>query len=332
MMVLMLRALGLGDFLTGVPAYRALVRAYPNHRRVLAAPALFAQLAELVGGIDIADARALTPLDPSLSNAEIGVNLHGRGPHSHRIIMAARARRILAYKNEEIGEIDGPLHETGEHEVLRWCRLLRWYGIEADPNDLDLRRPPILVPKRFRGATLVHVGAGAAARRWPSERWSSVIADLLGRGERVVLTAGAHESEQAHLIARTAHLPDTHVLAGRASLIELAALVAAAGRVVSTDTGVAHLATAYRVPSLVLFGPSSPEVWGPPKTRALHRVIWKGTTGDPNAAAVDQGLLRITPEEVRVALARITAATRPPSKGKPRARGLHTVWDASTRR
>ena len=34
--VLLLRALGLGDFLTGVPAYRAVRAAYPDHEIVLA--------------------------------------------------------------------------------------------------------------------------------------------------------------------------------------------------------------------------------------------------------------------------------------------------------
>ena len=50
--LLILRALGLGDFLTGVPAYRALRAAYPEHQIVLAAPGSLASLAALTGAVD----------------------------------------------------------------------------------------------------------------------------------------------------------------------------------------------------------------------------------------------------------------------------------------
>ncbi|MGH8904921.1 MAG: glycosyltransferase family 9 protein, partial [Egibacteraceae bacterium] len=48
--LVVLRALGLGDFLTAVPALRALAQAYPDHRRMLAAPASLAPLAALLDG------------------------------------------------------------------------------------------------------------------------------------------------------------------------------------------------------------------------------------------------------------------------------------------
>jgi ADP-heptose:LPS heptosyltransferase len=79
-------------------------------------------------------------------------------------------------------------------------------------------------------------------------------------------------------------------------------VVAAARVVVSGDTGVAHLATAYRRPSVVLFGPVSPALWGPP-TRPQHVVLWHGDgTGDPWGAGLDPALARITVEEVTRAL------------------------------
>ncbi|NEA79391.1 glycosyltransferase family 9 protein, partial [Actinospica acidiphila] len=50
--VLVLRALGLGDLLAGVPALRALRRGFPGHEIVLAAPAGLAPVAEATGAVD----------------------------------------------------------------------------------------------------------------------------------------------------------------------------------------------------------------------------------------------------------------------------------------
>jgi len=50
--VLILRALGLGDFLTGVPAYRGLRQGFPEATITLAAPAALEPLARLTGAID----------------------------------------------------------------------------------------------------------------------------------------------------------------------------------------------------------------------------------------------------------------------------------------
>jgi ADP-heptose:LPS heptosyltransferase len=77
-------------------------------------------------------------------------------------------------------------------------------------------------------------------------------------------------------VAQAARLPATAVLAGRTDTRRLAALVAGARLVVSADTGVGHLATAYGTPSVVLFGAESPERWGPPVDRARHRALWHG--------------------------------------------------------
>lgn len=300
MRVLVLRALKLGDFLTGVPAYRALRRAYPDAEIVLAAPRALEPLVALVGGaIDrIVDAAPLAPLPPEVRGADLGVNLHGCGPQSHRVLLDAGVRRLIAFRNDEIPEsAGGPAYERDDHEVTRWCRLLEHAGMLVDPGDLDLAVPPVAVPRRLRGATIVHPGAASEARRWPVDRWIEVARAEHRLGRRVVITGGAEEVGRARAVAEGAGIPPTHVYAGRTTLRELAALVAAAGRVVCGDTGVAHLATAYRRPSVVLFGPISPRTWGPP-ARPYHRVIWTGTTGDPHADRIDPGLLAIPVERV----------------------------------
>jgi ADP-heptose:LPS heptosyltransferase len=100
-------------------------------------------------------------------------------------------------------------------------------------------------------------------------------------------------------------LPASSVIAGGTGLLELAALVAAAGRVVCGDTGVAHLATALRTPSVVLFGPTSPAHWGPPADRPWHRALWSGRTGDPHGGEPEAGLLELSVADVTAALAEL---------------------------
>jgi ADP-heptose:LPS heptosyltransferase len=272
-MILVLRALGIGDLATGVPALRALRRAFPGRTLALAAPAWLGPMVELVGGID-----ALVPcagLEPrTLPKASWAVNLHGKGPQSHRLLRRSRPARLRAFACPEAEHVDGPEWSDDEHEVRRWCRLLEWYGVATDPTDLGLISPPRVRP----GAAVVHPGAKAVARRWPPERFAAVARHLRARGDDVAVTGSAAERPLAERVAALAGLPPDAVLAGRTDSGELAGVVAHARLVVSGDTGVAHLATAYRIRSVVLFGPMAPRLWGPPPDRPEHRALWQGPT------------------------------------------------------
>lgn len=302
-----LRALGLGDLLTGVPALSALRAEFPEHRLVLAAPSALAPLARLSGAVDdVVDTASLGRLDPRLERADLAVNLHGKGPESHRVLLAAGPRRLLAFANSEVAETAGlPPWRAGEHEVERWCRLLGAAGIPADPDDLDLPQPTVSPPRAAAGATLLHPGAASGARRWPVERWIAIARAERAAGRDVVVTGSPDEAGTAAAVASGAGLPGSAVLAGRTSVLELTAAVGAAGRVVCGDTGVAHLATALGTPSVVLFGPTPPSEWGPPPARPRHAVLWAGVRGDPLASAPDAGLLALTPAQVLAALARL---------------------------
>lgn len=313
--LVVLRALGLGDLLTAVPALRGLADAFPGHRRVLAAPAALAPLAELTGAVhEVCDTAPLAPLDASLAEADVAVNLHGRGPQSHHVLLDARPRRLLAFAHPDSPHpVDGPAWRPHEHEVARWCRLLDAFDIPTDPSRLDLPAPAAPAPAGAHGATLLHPGAASEARRWPWERFAAVGRAEREAGRRVVITGGPGEQALAQRVADAAGLGDEAVLAGRTDLAGLARAVAVAGRVVCGDTGVAHLATALATPSVVLFGPTSPDEWGPPAS-ARHLALWAGRRGDPHAPDPDPGLLAISIADVLAALRRAALCRGAPAR------------------
>ncbi|MGK5739641.1 glycosyltransferase family 9 protein [Micromonospora sp. URMC 103] len=309
-MILVLRALGVGDLATAVPALRALRAAHPGRQLVLAAPAWLAPLVDLAGGVDrLLDTPDLDALRPGPAPG-LAVNLHGRGPRSHRALAGLRPGRLLAFASPEAGFADGPAWDEDEHEVDRWCRLLAWYGIPADRSDLALRRPPATGAPA--GATVLHPGSKVPAKRWPADRFAALARRLTDEGHRVVLTGTADERNLAIRVAAAAGLPPDAVLAGRTGLGELAALVAAARLVVSGDTGVAHLATGYATPSVVLFGPVPPARWGPPPDRPRHRVIWAGGRDWPSWDGVGShpSLMALGVDEVSAAVDEVERVVR----------------------
>lgn len=308
--LLVLRALGVGDLLTAVPALRALADAFPGYRRVLAAPARLRPLVDMSGAVhDVVPTGELEPVVMQ-RRPVVAVNLHGRGPQSHHIVLATGPERVLAFAHREVAATAGHPHwRPDEHEVARWCRLLREEGVAADASRLDLSPPAGPVSERARGATVVHPGAADVARCWPAERFALVARAETDAGRTVVVTGARGEAPLATRVAAEAGLPGDAVLAGRTDLAQLARVVAVAGRVVSGDTGIAHLATALRTPSVVLFGPTSPAAWGPPRDRPWHAALWAGRTGDPHATTPDPGLLEIAVEDVLAALATLPART-----------------------
>lgn len=301
--LLVLRALKLGDLLVAVPALKALRSAFPGHRLLYAAQGWLAEALELVGGYDLLPTHGLDqPLALQPGTVDVAVNLHGGGPESRARIEALEAGRTIGHAAQLAGGGlgVGPPWREDLHERERWARLLEWHGIEADSTDVRLARPK--APGPAPGAAVVHVGAAYGSRLWPAERFAEVAALLAAAGHRVVFTGGAGEAARASEVCRLAGLPADAVLAGRLGLGAFAAAVAEAAVVISADTGAAHLASAYGTPSVVLFGPAPPEVWGPPP--GPHVVLTRPELrrGDAFAADPDPALLGVQVRDVLAAL------------------------------
>jgi ADP-heptose:LPS heptosyltransferase len=182
-------------------------------------------------------------------------------PHVAEMHLAA-AREVLALANRQAPvDFDGRMsYEPAADERGEAWRLWRTY-------DLD----------EASGVIAVHPAPGAAAKRWPAERFAWLIDHIAGRyGATAVVTGGPGDVDEARAIAAACrHRPV--VLAGQTSVGVLAALLDRCKLVVGTDNGALHLASARGRPTLRLFGPTDAASWG----------AWPaGERGGPPAAHV----------------------------------------------
>lgn len=148
-------------------------------------------------------------------------------------------------------------------------------GIEADQPHLqvDAAQCDAVLAKLglARGAYYVFVPGAeyGPAKRWPAQRFAELAQQL---DAPVLLLGAGKEAALGQEIVALAAGADCRNLAGATSLAEAFALIAAARRVISNDTGLMHVAAALDVPQVALFGSSSPLHTPPLSARA--QVLW----------------------------------------------------------
>ena len=115
------------------------------------------------------------------------------------------------------------------------------------------------------GMAVIHPFSGSSKKNWPLERFRQ-LAQYLSRRLPVQWCAGPEEKLEGAV-----RMED---------LFELACWLKSARLYVGNDSGITHLAAAAGVPTVAIFGPTDPAVWGP---RGPHvRVVYAG------GAPVDQ--------------------------------------------
>jgi ADP-heptose:LPS heptosyltransferase len=120
------------------------------------------------------------------------------------------------------------------------------------------------------GSILIHPGSGAPSKCWPLERFVDLAARLRQDGRLVRLVIG--ETELDRWDRRSL---DSLAGAERpADLVALFDAIRSAALFIGNDSGPAHLAGALGVPTIVLYGPTSPLIWKPlgPKVTAVEAV------------------------------------------------------------
>jgi ADP-heptose:LPS heptosyltransferase len=117
-------------------------------------------------------------------------------------------------------------------------------------------------------------------RRWPEERFAGLIGRFRGEVAAVDGFAFIGTAQQGTVVRRVLERLDPAVrercldLSGRTRLVDLLVLLQRSALLVTNDSGPLHLATALGVPSVSLFGPETPALYGP--VGADHLVFYAG--------------------------------------------------------
>ena len=148
-------------------------------------------------------------------------------------------------------------------------------------------------------------------RKWPRDRFISLARQLLEKAPdlAIVIIGLASEHDAAETMRREIGADRVANLAGAIRLDGLLALFDMAEVLVTSDSGPAHFATLTDIHTVVLFGPETPLVYGPPGLKG--HVLHKGLACSPCLNALNhrrsrcddnQCMKMISVEEVKAAV------------------------------
>ena len=281
----------LGDTVMALPALHGLRAACPG-----ACVVAVGRWASLLAGQGVAD--ALVPYPLQLGNRRrLAASLRAMRPdgavlltNSFESALAARlwgARMRLGYDTDLRRALlthAVPLPSPRLHQIDEYRGLLEAAGVAA-PVTVPVWRigedaaagaaVSVLLDECgvSRGARAVglHLGASfGSSKQWPAASFAEVASRLRERGLCPILLGSPADAEMAAAVSASAGWAIPSLVARDRPAL-LARLLAGLACLVSSDTGVAHLAAAVGTPTVTLFGPTDPRLTAP-RSRAARRV------------------------------------------------------------
>jgi lipopolysaccharide heptosyltransferase II len=163
--------------------------------------------------------------------------------------------------------------------------MVAFYGALAGPSFDATRRPRLQLDDAVVATALAAAGLSSGrywafapgaeygpAKRWPAAHYAALARSLHETDGATIALLGS-PGEQALCDEVGALAPGAClVLAGRTSLLEAIALISASRGLASNDSGLMHVAAAFGVAQVAVFGSTSPTHTPPLNDRA--RVIW----------------------------------------------------------
>jgi heptosyltransferase III len=264
----------LGDVLLTTPLVRSLRVAWPDAR---IDALVFADTAEmLAGNPDLNRIIEVPPRPSARASLKLATQLWNRYALAVSTQSGDRPTMFAWIAGQRhLGPVDSGLRGAlrrqlldrsvapapGVHRVEEVLRLADALGIARvpevvcprDENSHDAPDEPFAV---------VHAAPMFRYKQWTRAGWRTVAATLAERGLRVLATGGPAAAERTYLDEIWAGAA-VQRLDGRLTWRAIATILKQAKVYVGPDTSVTHLAAASGCPTVALFGPTDPRLWGP---------------------------------------------------------------------
>ncbi|MDH4324490.1 MAG: glycosyltransferase family 9 protein [Betaproteobacteria bacterium] len=168
---------------------------------------------------------------------------------AHKVISPRDLARPVAYRKlaEAMGIAWRPemVAPTARMPAMAWRDVL---GFDAEQE-------------RF---AVLHLAPRFRYKRWNTPGWHALMGWLHAEGLRVVITGGPSEEERAYVREVLSGVKQPVIdVCGRLRFAQTADLLRRAALFVGPDTATTHLAAACATPTVALFGPTDPRLWGP---------------------------------------------------------------------
>lgn len=195
---------------------------------------------------------------------DFGIDLQGHFKTALCLRLSGATKRIAARGTDAIALRMNPIFgaQPAELHTVEWN-----HRVLCSLGDFDLPERPIM-PQREEATAAVReviplnrplatisVGAGALRKTYPATSWKQVADELVADGYQVAFLGGPDDAGIDH--------EGTTDLVGKLPLAQSFAAVQSSAIHLAGDTGSGHIAAAYGVPVVSIFGPTNPTVFRP---------------------------------------------------------------------
>ncbi|MDB5013667.1 MAG: glycosyl transferase family 9 [Daejeonella sp.] len=297
--IIIFRALQLGDLLCTVPAFRALRKAYPDAEITLAglpwAKSMLERFPEYIDkfiwfpGYPGLPEQEVNPQDftqflTDVQNEryDLALQMQGNGSVVNSMVEIFGAKYTAGFYKPDHYYPDNELflkYPEQVSEIERHVSLMNFLGVasqgtglefpltaqdQTDFNELTLD----LKPKSY---VCIHPGSRGAWRQWPTQYFAILADYAIEQGFEAVITGTKDELKIVDEVVKKMNRVPV-IAAGKTTVGAVGVLIKNAFALISNCTGVSHMASAFKTPSIVISMDGEPERWAP-LNRNFHRVF-----------------------------------------------------------